>query len=1259
MTQSIKKNAENNKEHIDSNIFLSLFEHSLSGILYGNPDNGNIYDANHAAADMFGYTIEELRKLNRNDIFDFKHHTMVSSLKKRQENGSASGELIGIRKNGELFPCEFSSSIFKNEKGENRTSTILNDISERKKVEEEIMLLLNNTEESFVLVDLNLKIISFNHKFKQDQKLYFNKEAVKGDSILDYGCAEKRKEIKQTYSLVLSGETIERDLELVMPTGEKLIHSQFLKPAIDFRGNLIGIFITSRDITEKRKAQDLVISNEKRFRSIIEHTGDLISMTDENGNLMYISPSVEKTLGLSKDEALNKSYKFAIHPDHLEESKEVFKKLIANPGIPFYRITRILHKDGHYIWVEGVSTNLLHDENVKAIVSNYRDITEKVIANQKLEQEQRDKESLINSTDDLIWSISSDLILITGNNAFITFIKNSTGIDLKPGDIALIDKKNTHEYAKFWKKLYLIALKGKSFKQEVYSIGLGNVKAVWYEINVNPIYDNNQVIGVACYGRNITDKKTTELKLKENSELFEKLTSNIPAALYKFEISSDGMMSFPYISKGIQKINPIIDIELIKTDVSSAFAAVHPDDLEKLLISIEVSKNNLSDWELEYRSIVSEDNIRWMKGKSSPEKRTDGTIVWYGYFQDITEEKLNTEKIRISKERYDIIAKATNDTIWDWDLKTNSIKWNKGIIGVFGYRLNETKMNIDWWFSKIHPKDVVRVRENLYLRISKQESRWEDEYRFCCSDGTYKYIHDRGFLVVNDGVPVRMIGAMQDITERKQVEAKYFESELRFKTIFEAEPECVKLVDLDGKLIEMNRAGLTMLEANSIEEVNSHSLLSFILPKYQSAYKKLHQQVMEGQECNMEYEAMGLGGTKRWMETNAVPIKDINGVVTMMLSVTRDISSRKKEEHHLKLLESVITNTNDAIMITEAEPFDEPGPKIVYVNDAFTKMTGYAKEEVIGKSPRILQGPKTARDELKRMRESMKKWKPCEITVVNYKKNGEEFWINFSIKPIADETGWFTHWISVERDVTQQKNDELEREQIIAELSQNNIDLKQFSYVTSHNLRAPIANLLGLTSLIDHYKVPNKSLKQILDGIKQSAVAFDDTVKDLTKVLVIKDQTNIIKEQISLVTVVDCVLRQLSISLDENTIKVNYEFEEAPFVVFTSTYLESILLNLFTNAIKYKSPKRKLKINISSSNIDGFVVLKFEDNGIGIDTNKYRDKLFKLYQRFHDNPDGKGLGLYLIKSQIEALGGTISIESKVGKGTTFIMKFRK
>lgn len=199
----------------------------------------------------------------------------------------------------------------------------------------------------------------------------------------------------------------------------------------------------------------------------------------------------------------------------------------------------------------------------------------------------------------------------------------------------------------------------------------------------------------------------------------------------------------------------------------------------------------------------------------------------------------------------------------------------------------------------------------------------------------------------------------------------------------------------------------------------------------------------EGLSKSCVFRTIGPDDTYIWIEssfTNMLGDPDVNAIVCH----SRDISSIKKsgeyapdrsditerklseeklrqEEHHFKLLESVITNTRDAILITEAEPQNEPGPRIIYVNEAFTKMTGYAAEEVIGKTPRILQGPKTDRKELDRLKECLLKWESCEITIINYKKNGEEFWINLTVTPVANEKGWYTHWISVERDITESR----------------------------------------------------------------------------------------------------------------------------------------------------------------------------------------------------------------------------------------------
>lgn len=140
--------------------------------------------------------------------------------------------------------------------------------------------------------------------------------------------------------------------------------------------------------------------------------------------------------------------------------------------------------------------------------------------------------------------------------------------------------------------------------------------------------------------------------------------------------------------------------------------------------------------------------------------------------------------------------------------------------------------------------------------------------------------------------------------------------------------------------------------------------------------------------------------------------------------------AREESQEHLNLLETCISCLNDIVLITEAEPFDEPGPKIVFVNDAFVHRTGYSRSEAIGNTPRMLQGPRTQRVELDKIRNALMKWEPVRAELINYTKAGEEFWFELDIVPIADKQGQYTHWIAVERDITERKLAELESQRI-------------------------------------------------------------------------------------------------------------------------------------------------------------------------------------------------------------------------------------
>jgi PAS domain S-box-containing protein len=489
--------------------------------------------------------------------------------------------------------------------------------------------------------------------------------------------------------------------------------------------------------------------------------------------------------------------------------------------------------------------------------------------------------------------------------------------------------------------------------------------------------------------------------------------------------------------------------------------------------------------------------------------------------------------IKESNDKYDIVAKATSDTIWDWKIQEDQMIWSKGIEAVYGYNENEVGVGSSWWFENIHPEDSIKMSIKLYSFLEQKTEKWQDEYRFKCADNTYKYVLNRGFLLKDkNGKAMRMIGAIQDITKRKE------------------------------------------------------------------------------------------------------------------------------EELRLKLLETVIVQTKESIIITEADFGNHKLPKIVYVNPAYTSITGFESHEVLGKTPDLFQGQKADFSVIRKMLTTVQSRTETQIETLSSRKNQEDFWLRFSMIPIYNLDNELTHWVSMQKDVSEEKKQEKEKEQLISELTQNNKDLKQFSYITSHNLRAPISNLTGLLNLIEDIPITDVELSEILGGFKKSTSLLNETINDLTKVMIIKDKSSVQKEDVILEEVFENIFNQLNFQIEANLPILKINFVNAPTVRINKPYMESILLNLLTNAIKYKSENRILRIAIESNIVNDKTVLTFSDNGIGIDLKRNHDKVFGLYQRFHDYPDSKGLGLYLVKSQVEAMGGTISIESTVNKGTTFTLTLK-
>jgi len=243
------------------------------------------------------------------------------------------------------------------------------------------------------------------------------------------------------------------------------------------------------------------------------------------------------------------------------------------------------------------------------------------------------------------------------------------------------------------------------------------------------------------------------------------------------------------------------------------------------------------------------------------------------------------------------------------------------------------------------------------------------------------------------------------------------------------------------------------------------------------------------------------------------------------------------------------------------------------------------------------------------------------------------------------------------QDVTDLKLAELERTKMVNDLMLRNNDLEQFAYIISHNLRAPIANIIGASSVLNDVNLSINDKKLLNQAINISVVKLDNVVQDLNHILQVKSSVNENKEVVSFSGLVDDIKISISNLLNKYDIKIAYDFSEIDEFLTIKPYLYSVFFNLISNSVKYRKQDVSTIIKIESHNISNSLQLIFTDNGMGIDLKKKGDEVFGLYKRFHTDIEGKGMGLYMVKTQVETLGGKISIKSAKNKGAEFVIEF--
>jgi len=249
--------------------------------------------------------------------------------------------------------------------------------------------------------------------------------------------------------------------------------------------------------------------------------------------------------------------------------------------------------------------------------------------------------------------------------------------------------------------------------------------------------------------------------------------------------------------------------------------------------------------------------------------------------------------------------------------------------------------------------------------------------------------------------------------------------------------------------------------------------------------------------------------------------------------------------------------------------------------------------------------------------------------------------------------------LAIARDITAEYLAQEEKMRILDQLVTQNQNLEQFAFIVSHNLRTPVAQIEGLVELFDFDDPQNPLNSQIIHHLKTSAHRLDEIILDLSQTIRIKDTLNAAWEEIDLAAMLNKIKLTLMELIEKTSGRVVFQSNGSDTIRGIKGYVYSIMLNLLSNSLKYRKEGIPPEIFITLDQTKDNYILKVKDNGLGIDTEKWREDIFGLYKRFHYHVEGKGIGLFLVKAQVEALGGNIKVESQENIGTTFTINLPK
>lgn len=597
-------------------------------------------------------------------------------------------------------------------------------------------------------------------------------------------------------------------------------------------------------------------------------------------------------------------------------------------------------------------------------------------------------------------------------------------------------------------------------------------------------------------------------------------------------------------------------------------------------------------------------------------------------------------------ELYFKAAQSAKIGIWELNFETKVIYWDivtKNIYEVDSEFIPDFENAMNFYFEGEN-RDKIKY---FVERACKKGLPFEEQFQILSAKKNVKHVRSIGYVKYENGKPSILFGTFHDITKEQNLIKKLQLSFEKFSSVFSSANDSIIIIDSStGFITDCNPRTYELTQYEYKELIGLHNSVLFPEETRKEVRYFLSNQLKKDNYFVKETYIQAKNGT-------IIPVEVASGKKfkvkenIYLVCFIRDISKRKNTEENLSMLSLVASETTDTILIANAEGLT------IWANEAYKKLTGLSSEEIIGRKPGYLsKGPETDVETTDRMREAIKNKEGINLSILNYNKKREKYWFELNITPVFDKYGNCTKFVGVGRDITAKKEKELELNRILEVTSQQNNKLFNFAHIVSHNIRSHTSNLAMVLDIMESTEDKDEKLS-FVEMLKEGTDKLLETIEYLNEIITIQENTNIKKEKISLKEEIEKIKKSLSPKIFKSQLKIIHSIPEELKVNAVPTYLDSILLNLLTNAIKYRSKDREAILEIDHKIDSDYTIINFKDNGLGINLNKNKHKIFGMYKTFHGNEDARGIGLFIIKNQIEAMNGKIEVESEEGKGSLF------